>query len=187
MEIQPRLCLRGSVLLTGLAIGAGRVEIEITHIRQPGRIVAHRQGSVDFTPLRLDLRAAGDRLRHQTDVVPLLTGKRQRRRTQHNALGKEYGAADFIRRPVLKERQPLSAIHRWQIEFNPRLVRQRREPLAVRSKDCPIQRQLMVQQPAAVDMILRADGAGQVEAAQTAGDVNFDRHRLSSGLIDRRR
>lgn len=85
--------LRGSVLLTGLAIGAGRVEIEITAHSPARRIVAHRQGSVSRPAPRPASRR--DRLRHQTDVVPLLTGKRQRRRTQHNALGKEYGAADF--------------------------------------------------------------------------------------------
>ena len=185
MEIQPRLRLRSHVLRSALAAGAGRVEIEITSICQPRGIVAHRQGGVDLTPLRLNLRAAGDRLRHQADVVPLLAGQRQRRRTQHNARWKEDAAADFIRRALLEQRQPLRAIHRRQIEFNAGLVGQRREAFAIRREDRSVQRQLTVQQPAAVDMILRANGSGQVEAAQTAGDVNFDRQGFASGLVDR--
>lgn len=41
----------------------------------------------------------------------------------------------------------------------------------------------MIEQPAAVNMILRPDGAGQVEAAQAAGDVNFDRKGSPAGLL----
>ena len=185
MEIQPRRRLGGNILCCVLAAGAGRIEIEITHICQPRSIVAHRQCGIDLTPLRLNLRAAGDRLGHQTDVVPLLPREGQRRRTQHNARWKEDAAADFIRRALLEQRQPLRAIHRRQIEFNAGLVGQRREAFAIRREDRSVQRQLTVQQPAAVNMILRANGSGQVEAAQTAGDVNFDRQGFASGLVDR--
>ena len=187
MEIQPRRRLGGHILCCVLAAGAGRIEIEITHICQPRSIVAHRQYGIDLTPLRLNLRAAGDRLGHQTDVVPLLPREGQRRRTQHNARWKEHAAAHFICRAVLEERQPLRAIHRRQIELDTGLIGQRRVPFAVSGKDRSIQRQLMIEQPAAVNMILRPDGAGQVEAAQAAGDVNFDRKGFAGGLTDWRR
>jgi hypothetical protein len=49
--------------------------------------------------------------------------------------GERDAAADFIRRALLEQRQPLRAIHRRQIELNAGLVGQRREAFAVRRKD----------------------------------------------------
>ncbi len=125
-----RVAVWGHILCCVLAAGAGRIEIEITHICQPRSIVAHRQYGIDLTPCASTCEppATGWDIRRRCSTV---AREGQRRRTQHNARWKEHAAAHFICRAVLEERQPLRAIHRRQVELDTGLIGQRRVPFAV--------------------------------------------------------
>ena len=78
----------------------------------------HRQRGIDFTPLRLHLRAATVRLRDQTDVIPVLPGEGQRRCTKRHALRKGHITAHFVDSALLEQRQPLRAIHRRHVQLD---------------------------------------------------------------------
>ena len=87
----------------------------------------------------------------------------------------------------LEQRQPLCTVHRWEVQLNASLLRQRRRGAAIRCPDGFVEGELAVKQPSAVEVVCPARASGQREAVQVAIDVQLYRQRLSGLFIQRRR
>ena len=165
----------------------GRVVVEIADRRLPRRVIAHGQRAVDLPALGLHFRSVSSRLRDNTQVVPLLPAQHQRRRAYGNGLRELGGFINILPNAFLEQRQPLCTVHRRQIQLNARLLWQRRRGAAIRRPDGPVESELAVKQPAAVEVVHPARVSGQREAVQVALDVQLHRQRLSGLFIQRRR
>ena len=162
-----------------------RVVVEIADCRLPRGVIAHGQGGVDLPALSLYFRAVSRRLRDDTQVVPLLPTQRERRCAHGDGLRELRRLIHVLPDAFLEQRQPLRAIHRREIQLNALVIRERRRGSAVRRPDGFVQRQLTVEQPAAVEMVRATRAAGQFEAVQVAHDVKRHGQRLSGLFIQR--